>query len=87
MSEVHNGETIRRKFFIEVSKESYAGVIVPEFWESLASSGSVKWVKEHEVKEILDRRERGETIHYETKPDPKPDPFTRGSQELLVYDE
>ena len=70
MSEVHNGENIFRKFFVQVAKESYARVIVPEFWYLLASRDvikEVKWVKENVVKEILDRRQRGETVYYETK--------------------
>ena len=70
MSEVRNGENLFRKFFVQVPKECYACVIVPEFWYPLKTKDvikTVKWVTEKEVKEILARRQRGETVYYETK--------------------
>ena len=69
-SEVPYGKNIYRKYFLQVSKENYARVIAPEFWQLLASVGSVNWVKEHDIKEVLSRRERGETSY--PKSDPKP---------------
>ena len=70
MSEVRNGENLFRKFFVQVTKEWYACVIVPEFWYLVKTQDEIKDVKcvsEKEVKEILARRQRGETVYSETK--------------------